>query len=737
MKTTIVNFSRPFQSIAENNKQKRKERTMNHRIFSTNLFRILIIVMLVIPLALGATSPAKAAYDSGEIITWGYNGGGHFTTPSGLTDVIAIDAGDLHNLALRSDGTVVAWGENFSGQLDVPADLSDVVAIAAGAAHSLALKSDGTVVAWGENAQHQTEVPSDLTDVVAIGAGMFHNLARKSDGTFVGWGNNGFDQITFPAGLADVVAFDVGQNHNLAIKPDGTVIAWGYNVFGETDVPAGLADVVAVAAGRNHSLALKSDGTVVAWGNNTYGQTNVPAGLTGVIAIAAGGYHSLALKNDGTVVGWGRNDYGQSSPPSTVSGATGIYAGDNHSIALVPQIVPQVVYDNFDDNVTDSSLWSVGQTGGPVAAETNQRLEITLPANSAGDQFSAAYYSACQLRGDFDIQVDYELLTWSPTNGVRLSLNTSQGNIERASFGTAGDFAGGPEVYLTDFAGNVVGITATSDRSGKLRLERVGNTLTGFYFGNGGWITVGSYQTNAEDAPFALSSWSHDPIFADQQVKLAFDNMIINAGELVCPPSDATAPTITLTTPAEGAVYLLGQTVNADYACQEEADGSGLASCVGTVPNGSPIDTSSIGEKTFTVGAADNANNTASVTRTYRVIYNFTGFFQPVDNWPTENTMKAGASVPIKFSLGGNMGLAILAPGSPTSSQVNCSTSSAVTADAVEETITSNSGLTYDAASGQYVYVWKTNKTWANKCRVLTILFADGSSHQVLFKFNK
>jgi hypothetical protein len=313
---------------------------MNKRIFSTNLFRTLVIVALVIPLTFGATFPAEAAFDGTEIITWGYNGGGQYTTPAGLTDVIAIDAGGYHNLALRSDGTVVAWGENFSGQRDVPAALSGVVAIAAGGAHSLALKSDGTVVAWGDNSQGQTNVPSDLTDVVAIGAGQLHSLARKSDGTFVGWGNDGFGQITFPADLAQVVAFDVGENHNLAIKTDGTVIAWGYNIFGETNVPAGLTDVIAVAAGRNHSLALKSDGTVVGWGNNYYGQTNIPSGLTGVIAIAAGGYHSLALKNDGTVVGWGRDDYDQSSPPSTVSGAVAIYAGSWHSLAIVPADAP-------------------------------------------------------------------------------------------------------------------------------------------------------------------------------------------------------------------------------------------------------------------------------------------------------------------------------------------------------------------------------------------------------------
>jgi Ca2+-binding RTX toxin-like protein len=85
------------------------------------------------------------------------------------------------------------------------------------------------------------------------------------------------------------------------------------------------------------------------------------------------------------------------------------------------------------------------------------------------------------------------------------------------------------------------------------------------------------------------------------------------------PPADTTKPTITLTTPASGASYSLNQPVIANYSCQDEAGGSGLKSCQGTVANGSPIDTASTGSKTFTVTATDNAGNQNSVTRTYSV----------------------------------------------------------------------------------------------------------------------
>ena len=198
--------------------------------------------------------------------------------------------------------------------------------------------------------------------------------------------------------------------------------------------------------------------------------------------------------------------------------------------------------------------------------------------------------------------------------------------------------------------------------------------------------------------------------------------------------SDTIAPVITITTPAEGAVYLLGQTVNADYSCQDEAGGSGLASCVGDVANGSPIDTGSVGAKTFTVNAADNAGNPASVTHNYSVVYNFNGFSQPVDNLPTLNLINAGKGVAVKFSLSGDQGLAILAAGYPISEQIACE--GGMPLDTIEQTVTaSSSSLSYDPATDTYIYKWKTERTWAGTCRQLIVRLSDGTEHMANFKF--
>ena len=45
--------------------------------------------------------------------------------------------------------------------------------------------------------------------------------------------------------------------------------------------------------------------------------------------------------------------------------------------------------------------------------------------------------------------------------------------------------------------------------------------------------------------------------------------------------------------------------------------------------------------------------------------FNFSGFFQPVDNPPAVNDAKAGSAIPVKISSNGNQGLAIFPPGFP------------------------------------------------------------------------
>jgi hypothetical protein len=116
--------------------------------------------------------------------------------------------------------------------------------------------------------------------------------------------------------------------------------------------------------------------------------------------------------------------------------------------------------------------------------------------------------------------------------------------------------------------------------------------------------------------------------------------------------------------------------------------------------------------------------------------HTFAGFFQPVDNLPTQNAVKAGAAVPVKFRLGGNLGLNIFAAGYPKTQIIQCSTGELV--DSIEETATAgSSGLSYDAATDQYTYVWKTDKSWAGSCRELQVKLNDGETYRARFTLRK
>jgi hypothetical protein len=137
------------------------------------------------------------------------------------------------------------------------------------------------------------------------------------------------------------------------------------------------------------------------------------------------------------------------------------------------------------------------------------------------------------------------------------------------------------------------------------------------------------------------------------------------------------------------------------------------------------------GTHTIKVQVTDDGGLTATDEATVFVIFNFTGFFQPVDNFPTINLVKAGASVPVKFSLGGNKGLSIFATGYPKSEQIACDSTAEVDGTATA----GSNGLSFDPTTNVYTYVWKTEKAWATTCRQLVVKLNDNTIHRANFKF--
>ena len=199
-----------------------------------------------------------------------------------LTGVVAIAAGSGWTIALKSDGTVWTWGGNSYGSLGdgttlnrpYPVQvlglggsgfLTNIVAIDGGQIHSLALNSDGTIWGWGSNNYGQ------------LGASISGCTGNPILLTPV--------QVS---GVSDVLnnraAIAAGERHSLAVKSDGTVWAWGSNEFGQlgnngvsgcSSQPvqvSNVSNIISSSAGGLFSLVRKSDGTIWAWGKNEYGQ---------------------------------------------------------------------------------------------------------------------------------------------------------------------------------------------------------------------------------------------------------------------------------------------------------------------------------------------------------------------------------------------------------------------------------------------------------------------------------
>lgn len=349
------------------------------------------LVLAVVPWATSGAARAATA-SPGAPVEWGSNSYGQLgngatsTSPSApaavpLSDVVDIDGGREHVVALTSAGAVYTWGSNQEGQIGnggttnrptptpvtVPCAGGAVTAVEAGHNSTLALCANGTVWAWGLNSDGQlgdgtrttrrTPVQvRTVTDAVAIAAGRDMSYAIRANGTLLAWGDNAYGEMgdgtttdrlapVAVTGLTNVVGIAGGRDHAVALRGDGSVWAFGANAYGQlgdgtltnrtTPVPVTaatgtLGGAAEVDAGAHHSYALLASGGVVSWGRNYRAElgdgtlttrTHAVAvhGVAGAVSIGAGRDSGVAVLGDGTVRTWGHNLYGQLGDGTTTN----------------------------------------------------------------------------------------------------------------------------------------------------------------------------------------------------------------------------------------------------------------------------------------------------------------------------------------------------------------------------------------------------------------------------------
>lgn len=247
-------------------------------------------------------------------------------------NIVSISAGRDHSVALDDKGQVWSWGRNNVGQLGIgnrinkttPVKVNtnhigkQIIQLEAGDYHTLALDIDGNVWVWGNNTYGQLGNGDNGSDkfataptmidinvlngakVTAITAGANHNLMLDSKGKLWAWGDNTHGQLgnNTQTGSNKPVAVDTqaitkgvtimnisaSGNHNVVVDGDGKVWSWGNNNYGQlgvgdTDnklIPTKMlltlpefTDVASVVTGLDATLILDSDGYVYSTGNKS------------------------------------------------------------------------------------------------------------------------------------------------------------------------------------------------------------------------------------------------------------------------------------------------------------------------------------------------------------------------------------------------------------------------------------------------------------------------------------
>jgi hypothetical protein len=185
---------------------------------------------------------------------------------------------------------------------------------------------------------------------------------------------------------------------------------------------------------------------------------------------------------------------------------------------------------------------------------------------------------------------------------------------------------------------------------------------------------------------------------------------------------DKTAPEVTIVTPEDDGSYTFKQMILAEWSVFDGL--SGIDTATGTVPSGDPIDTSSLGAKSFTVTATDLAGNSTTVTVNYEVVsYTFGGFGAPLTI--SLKDFKKMSTIPVKFQLFDTDGnpvsnaIATLEVCKPDLSCMNAASSGGSNVD---------NYFRYDPVKQQYIFNLST-KTLSLGSNELKVTLDDGTEY--------
>ena len=290
---------------------------------------------------------------------------------------------------------------------------------------------------------------------------------------------------------------------------------------------------------------------------------------------------------------------------------------------------------------------------GPASDQSNEDgdRDILVDASTVDIDGDALSYRAIGLPADLNIAADTGLITGTIDRSASQRGIVSDGVYKVGV--TADDLNGGTtnyefpwtvpnpspvatnNSYSTLKGGAVSGNVITDDTGAGVDSDPDGDPLAvvSHSVSGHGLLSLsddGSFSYTHDGTEALADSFSYTISDGNGGTAVAVVSITVleDSGGGTAPPNsgDRTKPVVTIHTPQEGAVYEIGQVVNADYECSDEAGGSGMATCVGEVAVGSAIDTGTVGRAyTFSVTGADVAGNFSVATHSYTVEDNGSG----------------------------------------------------------------------------------------------------------------
>jgi len=297
-------------------------------------------------------------------------------------------------------------------------------------------------------------------------------------------------------------------------------------------------------------------------------------------------------------------------------GGSGLANSADASFSLMTSVV-----DDIEDANATSDLRSVCDAAGNCTQAgpiTGNKIDLKDPEITLTTPVNGAVYQQNQV-----VNADF-----SCTDGGS-GLGNCTGTIANlAAIDTATPGSKSFVVTATDAVGNTASRTVNYTVGDTIAPSVVCAPVDGAWHAGNVSIACtasdgGSGLADAADAAFSLVTSVADDT-ADANAASGVRNVCdvagncTQAGPLAGNQIDLKDPDITLTTPVNGAVYQLNKVVSAAYGCADT--GSGLATCAGNVANLAPIDTASLGPKTFTVTATDAVGNASSTAVSYTVV---------------------------------------------------------------------------------------------------------------------